>query len=76
MEEGAWLGHIELFKQTFNGPGAFGLRAVWRLTRSTYDPAFAQFVDKIAAAGIQNTGIPNVAEWLVAVDQEKLMLKQ
>src|SRR5258706_6948757 len=42
MDEGAFVGHVEAFKLVF---AARGLRAAWKMTRATYDSAFANFVD-------------------------------
>ena len=66
MEEGAFQGHMDSFRQVFNEPG---LRAAWKLTRTSYDPHFAQLVDRIAAEPVRDSPA-SLQQWLLAVDEE------
>ena len=68
MEEGVFLGHMNAFKQVFSAPG---LRAAWKLTRMSYDPAFAEFLDRIAAEPVRESQ-SGVQQWLLAVSEGKV----
>jgi nitric oxide reductase large subunit len=71
MEEGVFLGHMNSFRQVFNAPG---LRAAWKLTRMSYDPDFAQFVDRTAAEPVRDS-TASVQQWLLAVNEEIRMIR-
>ena len=66
MEEGAFLGHLNAFRQVFDAPG---LRAAWKLTSTTYDPDFTQFVDGISTEP-PRASASGLQEWLLAVEEE------
>ena len=66
MEEGVFLGHTNAFRQVFNAPG---LKAAWKLTRMTYDPDFALFVDQIATENFRDSAF-GLQQWLQAVEEE------
>lgn len=66
MENGVFLGHTNAFRAVFN---AAGLRAAWKLTRTSYDPDFAKFVDRLASESPLDSD-SGVQQWLSAVDAE------
>ena len=66
MEEGVFMGHTNAFQQVFNAPG---LRAAWKLTRMSYDPEFAQFLDQIATEPVRDSP-SGLQQWLLAVGDE------
>lgn len=66
MGEGVFNGHMNAFRQVFNAPG---LRAAWKLTRTSYDPDFARYVDGIAREPLGDSA-PSLQQWLLAVDDE------
>ena len=66
MEEGAFVGHTNAFRQVFNAPG---LRAAWKLTRTGYDPDFTRFLDRIATEPTRDPAA-SVQEWILAVEEE------
>jgi hypothetical protein len=61
MDEGAFLGHVEAFKLVF---AARGLRAAWEITRSTYDPGFAGFVDGLTETRLPSVEQTSIERWL------------
>ncbi|MBI3675043.1 MAG: hypothetical protein HY243_00295 [Proteobacteria bacterium] len=54
-----------------------GTRALWHQRRDEFDPAFAQYCDRIAAESL--AAPPNVSEfddWLKLVEREKSLQKR
>ncbi len=71
MEDGVFLGHMNSFRQVFNAPG---LRAAWKLTRTSYDPDFAHLVDGIAPEPLRDP-TAGLQQWLVAVGEEMRVIR-
>jgi hypothetical protein len=67
MDEGAFAGHVEAFKLVF---AARGLRAAWKLTRTTYDNAFAGFVDGLADKRSAPGEQASVERWLEVIQKK------
>ena len=66
MEEGVFLGHMNSFRQVFNAPG---LRAVWRMTRESYESDFAELFYRISTEP-DGESAEGVMQWLALVDEE------
>jgi len=66
MNQGAFDGHVEAFKSVFAAPG---LRAAWKMTRTSYDREFAKFVDAIAGEHQPHVEHP-LERWLRIVQSE------